>query len=86
MPNVVVQKKAEVDLIHTELYTNCHTRSSSDKMSPLLTFCVLAALYICTRPQLQYMRWKEGPRPGTSYFCMPGLVLFILRLGCSPLV
>lgn len=78
-------KESEVWLIHTKLYTLSLTISLQQDVTSF-DLLHLAALYICTRPQLQCMSWKEGYGPGKSSFCMPKLVLFVLHLGLSSLV
>lgn len=81
IPNEVVQLKKKslwLGSFSQKLHTNCHSLSPA-RCHPFWPSFVLAALYICTRLQLQYMSWKEGLRPRKSYFCMLRLVAFILH-------
>lgn len=57
---------------------------SGAEASPPLTLGALAALDDCTRPQRLNTSWKQGSRPGPSYFCMPRRVLLALDLGYTP--
>lgn len=71
------------DVVEPKRLTDARYQSGAET-SPLLTLAAVAALDDCTRPQRLNTSWKQGSRPGTSYFCMPRRVLLAPDLGNTP--